>query len=80
MRESWEIEKMLNTLKNELNSLPDYSTFGSSNIEEKEEMAVWIEELKEYVETSGNVLPKNQDSEVYQWLFNKFSVLDDYEL
>ena len=80
MRSYEDIEKMINTLKDELLNLSDVSLLGTSNLDDKIALENNIEELEEYVETDGNVLPENTNSEVCLWLFNKFSILNDYEV
>jgi len=80
MRSIEEAKKMINILKDELRDLPDISLLGTSNIEDKNALEKDIEELEEYIETEGNVLPKDIYSQVRLWLFNGFSVLNDYEV
>jgi len=80
MKSIEDVKKMINILKDELLNLPDVSLLGTSNLDDKNALEKDIEELEEYIETEGNVLPENSNNEVYQWLFNKFSILDDYEV
>jgi hypothetical protein len=77
MKSRKEALNVAEVIRGEVINLPDFSIFGDSNTETREELEAWITALREYAAT-GNV-PEDND-EVSLWITGKsWSALSDYE-
>lgn len=68
-----QIIELKDILVKQLESLPDVSTFGDDNSEDKEEMRADIEALCH----AANAIPYTNDA-VEEWVGGKHNELDDY--
>lgn len=68
-------QKLKDIIQYDLENLPEYNTFGESNSEEANELILLMYELDEFIKKGR--LPKNEGSEVFQWLTSNYSFLDN---
>lgn len=69
-----EIQRLIDIIRTELENLPERNAFGDSNDDAKKECKVQIQELESAL---VGQLP-DDNSEVYAWLVDKWSMLNDY--
>jgi hypothetical protein len=72
IRSNEKIEELIIAIKAAAEELPEYDYFGGSNQEEREDMSIWIYQLKVALET-GTVLDKW--SEAGHWLVSESGTL-----
>lgn len=76
-----EARKMAEMLRAEADSLPDYSLFGDSNEEAKQESYGWASALELYAGGASEavVIASDDTGEVWAWLTGGSSALSDME-
>lgn len=72
IRTNEQIEQLITAIKAANEELPEYNYFGASNQEEKEDMSIWVYQLKTALET-GEVM--DAWSEAGYWLTNENGTL-----
>ena len=66
-------------LEQEMNSLPEFNSFGDSNDESKKQSKEEIAELDYFISTKGEALAKS-DSEIGKWLTGYSDIFNCYFL
>lgn len=82
-RTQQEIEETILALQKVVDETPDVSGFGDSNVDEKNQLRGWIVGLNRANDTvKGGGYPEKETGswggEVNAWLWNDFSIINDY--
>lgn len=73
-----EIEKTIQIISKEINSLPEYNAFGDSNMDDIMEIKGWVKELQKW-QYQTNISIFDPKTEVEMWMVGKWSALNDYK-